>query len=215
MPTLVDPRKLPRRGLGSVEGHAAFIHAICHIEFSAINLALDAALRFAGMPAEYYREWLEVAVDEARHFSLLAAHLGKLGYNYGDFVAHNGLWAVANQTSDDILARMALIPRVLEARGLDVTPAMIDRLHQHGDDEGAEILAIILDDEIRHVAVGSRWFLYLSRARGLDAAQTFQQLVSRELGPRATAALNIDARRAAGFSEAELDWLSGNGEDTR
>ncbi len=206
-PALVDPRQLPRRQLGSQSGHAAFVHAICHIEFTAINLALDAAVRFCAMPAAYYADWIGVAKEEAIHYSLLEQHLRTLGFAYGDFVAHDGLWDMARRTADDILRRMALVPRVMEARGLDVTPPMIRRLNAIGDAAGAAILERILADEIGHVAIGSRWFASVCRDRGLDPAATFAELVSCELGTLRGAAMNYPAREAAGFSAAELDAL--------
>jgi uncharacterized ferritin-like protein (DUF455 family) len=157
-PPLVSPRDLRKRGLGSREGRAAFLHAIAHIEFNAINLAWDAAYRFRDMPDEFYRDWVGVADDEARHFSLLSQRLRELGAAYGDFPAHNGLWDMAEKTAQSCLARMALVPRVLEARGLDVTPAMIVKLRAIGDPGSADILDLILREEIAHVAAGSRWF---------------------------------------------------------
>ncbi|MFT4563123.1 MAG: uncharacterized ferritin-like protein (DUF455 family) [Gammaproteobacteria bacterium] len=207
LPQLVDPRELPRRKLGSQLGHGAFVHAICHIEFTAINLALDAAVRFDGMPDDYYRDWISVAAEEAEHFSLLQCHLNSIGYVYGDFTAHDGLWDMAERTSGDVLRRMALVPRVMEARGLDVTPDMIVRLRSVGDLAGAAILEKILDDEIGHVAIGSRWFAWLCATRGLNQQDTFTEIVAAELGNVRTNRLNRSARLAAGFSESELDCL--------
>lgn len=206
-PRLVDPRELPRRQLGSPAGHAAFIHAICHIEFTAINLALDALVRFPGLPRDYYAGWVGVAREKAEHFALLAAHLATLDTAYGDFDAHDGLWDMAERTSDDILRRMALVPRVMEARGLDVTPGMIRRLLAVGDEEGARILERILADEIGHVALGSHWFERICRQRGLDPQSTFADLVAREFGKLRSGAMNTEARLAAGFSARELDLL--------
>ena len=160
-PQLVSPKELTRRGLGTKEGHAALIHSLCHIEFNAINLALDAVYRFRGMPESYYGDWWKVAKEEAYHFDLLRKHLSSLGYTYGDFVAHNGLWQAALDTAHDPLVRMALVPRVLEARGLDVTPGIMKRLQEMGDQRAVEILKIIHRDEIGHVAIGSRWFKFL------------------------------------------------------
>lgn len=208
-PELVDPRQLPRRQLGSRTGHAAFVHAICHIEFTAINLALDAAVRFCAMPAAYYADWIDVAKEEAIHYSLLEQHLHSLGYAYGDFAAHDGLWDMAQRTADDILRRMALVPRVMEARGLDVTPPMIRRLHAIGDAAGAAILERILAEEIRHVAIGSRWFAAVCSERGLEPEAAFAELVSAEFGTLRGTAMNYPAREAAGFSAAELDALCG------
>lgn len=185
------------------------MHAICHIEFTAINLALDAAVRFCAMPAAYYADWISVAKEEAIHYSLLEQHLHDLGYVYGDFAAHDGLWDMAQRTADDILRRMALVPRVMEARGLDVTPPMIRRLKAIGDVAGAGILERILADEIRHVAIGSHWFTTVCRERGLEPEATFAGLVSTEFGTLRGTAMNYPAREAAGFSTAELDALCG------
>lgn len=207
-PELVDPRHLPRRQLGTQAGHAAFVHAICHIEFTAINLALDAAVRFPGMPAGYYADWIGVAKEEALHYSLLDRHLRSLGYAYGDFAAHNGLWDMAERTGDDILRRLALVPRVMEARGLDVTPPMIKRLQAIGDLAGAQILERILADEIGHVAIGSHWFKTVCRDRAVDPEATFAELVTAEFGTLRAGAMNYPARQAAGFSTAELDALA-------
>jgi len=206
-PALVHPRDLPRRRLTTASGHAAFIHAICHIEFTAINLALDAVVSFTAMPARYYADWLAVAAEEATHYTLLARHLETLGSSYGAFVAHDGLWDMARRTRGDVVRRMALIPRVMEARGLDVTPGMIERLRAIGDTDGVRILERILAEEIGHVRIGSRWFHYACATRGLDPAATFTDLVSRELGRLRGAAFNRAARLAAGFTVLELDAL--------
>ena len=207
-PLLVSPMQVPRRRLGSREGHAAMIHAITHIEFNAINLALDAAHRFAGMPVGYYADWLRVAAEEASHFALLNQHLVSLGYAYGDFDAHAGLWEMAQKTTHDPLLRMALVPRVLEARGLDATPAITQKLQQIGDTRAVEILGIIAHDEIGHVAVGSRWFAYLCAQRGWEPAATFRKVLSEFAIPLPRLPINIEARRQGGFSEVELAWLS-------
>jgi uncharacterized ferritin-like protein (DUF455 family) len=211
LPKLVPPRDVPQRGLGSVEGRAALVHAVAHIEFNAINLAWDAVLRFAGMPEAYYRDWASVAADEARHFGMLAQRLGELGHTYGDFDAHNGLWEMAVKTSDSCLARMALVPRVLEARGLDVTPGMIARLRSVGDDTTADILEIILREEVAHVAAGSRWFRWCCEREGLEPASTFRQLLRERLAGGLRGPFNLDARRAAGFGEDELASLTSGG----
>ncbi|MGH8457425.1 MAG: ferritin-like domain-containing protein, partial [Stenotrophobium sp.] len=175
-----------------------------HIEFNAINLALDASWRFRGMPEDYYRDWLSVAQDEARHFLMLRARLAELGYAYGDFSAHNGLWEAAEKTRHDVLVRMALVPRVLEARGLDVTPGMIDRLQALGDTATMRILSVILQEEVRHVAIGTRWFRHLCAERGLDSTQTFTRLLE-QYNMRIRLPLNRVARAAAGFDERELE----------
>jgi uncharacterized ferritin-like protein (DUF455 family) len=187
-----------------VEGRAALVHAVAHIEFNAINLAWDAALRFSGMPEGYYRDWAGVAADEARHFGMLSARLEELGHAYGDFDAHNGLWELAVKTSDSCLARMALVPRVLEARGLDVTPGMIARLRSVGDDTTAGILEVILREEVAHVAAGTRWFRWCCERDGRDPVATFHDLLRERLAGGLRGPFNPDARRAAGFGEDEL-----------
>ena len=205
-PTLIHPRDVPHRGLGSVAGRVALLHAVSHIEFNAINLALDACWRFRGMPADYYRDWLSVAQDEARHFLMLSRRLAQLGAAYGDLPAHNGLWEAAEKTAADPLLRMALVPRVLEARGLDVTPGMIGRLSEVGDADTVSILHVILEEEVRHVAVGTRWFEYLCMQRGLEPQPTFARLLT-EHRVRVAPPLNRAARVLAGFGEAEMDAL--------
>jgi uncharacterized ferritin-like protein (DUF455 family) len=202
-PALIQPRDVPSRGLGTPEGKAALIHAVAHIEFNAINLALDAAFRFRQMPNDFAADWLSVAKDEARHFTLLNARLGELGYHYGDFAAHNGLWEAAEKTADDVLARMALVPRVLEARGLDVTPGIIRRLTELRDDATVAILRIILEEEVRHVAIGTHWFRWLCAKRGLEPNATFKRLLA-DHNMRIRLPLNRAARSAAGFDDAEL-----------
>ena len=206
-PRLIEPRKLPQRGLGSVEGRAALVHAIAHIEFNAINLAWDAVYRFRGMPADYYADWVGVAADEARHFRLLCARLNDMGHAYGDFDAHDGLWDMARQTADSCLRRMALVPRVLEARGLDVTPGMIARLRSVGDHATVEILELILREEVAHVAAGSRWFSWCCDRAGVDAESTFADLLERFMRGSLRGPFNTEARLRAGFSDAELDHL--------
>ena len=206
-PRLVAPRQLPQRGLGSAEGRIGLIHAVAHIEFNAINLALDAVYRFRGMPPEYYRDWIGVAADEGRHFSLLEARLGELGAAYGDLDAHDGLWEMAVKTSESCLARMALVPRVLEARGLDVTPGMIARVQGVGDQATAMILELILREEVAHVAAGSRWFAWCCARAGCDAEATFAALVAQHVRGAIKGPFNVAARIAAGFSEAELKRL--------
>lgn len=206
-PRLVHPRELSRRGLGTPAGRAAFIHAIAHIEFNAIDLAWDAVYRFRGLPDAYYADWVSVANDEARHFSLLRARLREFGHDYGDFDAHNGLWEMAELTAHDGLARMALVPRVLEARGLDVTPAMIVKLRGLGDDTTADILATILREEIAHVAAGSRWFRWYCAQRSCAPEATFAALLAQYAPGALRGPFNDEARLAAGFSQFELDQL--------
>lgn len=205
-PQLIHPAKVPRRKLGSEAGRVALVHAVAHIEFNAINLALDAALRFAGMPLAFYQDWISVARDEARHHQMLSERLGQMGAVYGDCSAHNGLWEMAEKTAHDALLRMALVPRVLEARGLDVTPGMIARLREVGDTATVQNLEIILEEEVRHVAIGSHWFRHLCAQRGLEADSTFAGLMTQYMPGNKGAAghFNVAARREAGFSEQEL-----------
>jgi uncharacterized ferritin-like protein (DUF455 family) len=206
-PALVNPAQLARRSPFTPAGRAALLHAVAHIEFNAINLALDAIWRFPGMPAAYYRDWLRVASEEALHFSLLSEHLATLGYAYGDFDAHDGLWTMVERTAADITARMALVPRTLEARGLDATPPMQAKLRQAGDLRAVEILDIILRDEVGHVAIGNRWYAWLCQRDGLDPVAIYPALLARHGAPRLKGPYNLDARRAAGFTEAEIDFL--------
>jgi uncharacterized ferritin-like protein (DUF455 family) len=201
-PLLIAPRDVPHRGLGTREGRAALAHAVAHIEFNAINLALDAGWRFAAMPDAYYTDWLGVAQDEARHFQMLRARLRELDSDYGELPAHNGLWEAAEKTAHDPLLRMALVPRVLEARGLDVTPGMMKRLREVGDLETVAILDVILREEVGHVEVGTRWFRHLCAQRGLEPDTTFRELLATH-GVRLHPPFNVAARRAAGFADRE------------
>jgi uncharacterized ferritin-like protein (DUF455 family) len=206
-PALVAPGLVPRRSPHTLEGRAALLHAVAHIEFNAINLALDAVWRFAGLPAAYYRDWLRVAAEEAHHYSLLAEHLGTLGHRYGDFDAHDGLWAMCEKTRDDLLARMALVPRTLEARGLDATPPMQRKLARAGDTRAVAILDVILADEIGHVAIGNRWYRWVCEGRGVDPVVQYETLLQQYGAPRLRPPFNLSARRRAGFDERELSAL--------
>jgi uncharacterized ferritin-like protein (DUF455 family) len=206
----VHPAKVPRRSPAKPEGLAALLHAIAHIEFNAINLALDAAWRFEGMPEEFHHDWLRVAAEEALHFTLLADHLATLGHAYGDFEAHDGLWSMCEQTKGDVVARMALVPRTLEARGLDATPQIQGRLRQVATPaalRAVEILDVILRDEVGHVAIGNRWYRFLCAREGLDAVEHYATLAQRHRAPRLHPPFNTEARRRAGFTAAELDAL--------
>ena len=207
-PELVEPRKLGRRSMQSPQGRAVLLHALAHIEFNAINLALDAVWRFAGMPAAFYIDWLKVAAEEAYHFSLLVARLAEYGHAYGDFPAHDGLWDMCERTRADVLARMALVPRTLEARGLDASPPIRARLQQAGDQPSAAILDVILRDEIGHVLIGNRWFRYLCDERGLDPHETYACVAEQYHAPKLRGPFNFEARRDAGFDEAELAALA-------
>jgi uncharacterized ferritin-like protein (DUF455 family) len=206
-PRLVPTLQVPKRSPFTAEGRAALIHAIAHIEFNAINLALDAVWRFPGMPREFYLDWLKVAAEEALHFTLLHEHLQILGFRYGDFDAHDGLWTMAERTAGDVLARMALVPRTLEARGLDATPPLQAKFAKAGDQRAVEILDVILRDEVGHVEIGNRWYRFLSRQRGLDPVAIYPGLVKQYEAPRLRPPFNLRAREAAGFSAEELAYL--------
>lgn len=206
-PDLVPPREVPKRKFGSPAGKAAMLHAVAHIEFNAINLACDAAYRFRDMPKEFYADWLKVAAEESYHFSLIQARLKELGFSYGDFPAHSGLWDLAVKTKHDVMARMALVPRVMEARGLDVTPAMMERFRNVSDQKTVDALEIILRDEIGHVEAGSRWFKYACEQRGLESENTYFELVDQYFAGGITCPLHKEARLSAGFSQQELERL--------
>jgi uncharacterized ferritin-like protein (DUF455 family) len=207
-PRLVPHVSLARRSPFTPAGRAALLHAVAHIEFNAINLALDAVWRFAGMPADFYRDWLGVAADEALHFTLLTDHLrAGLGHEYGDFDAHDGLWTMVERTKDDIVARMALVPRTLEARGLDATPPMQAKLAKAGDARAVEILDVILRDEVGHVAIGNRWYRWLCARDGLDPPAHYAELAQRHHAPQPRPPFNLEARRRAGFTVDELELL--------
>ncbi len=208
-PELIAHTSVPRRKPNTPEGHAALLHAIAHIEFNAINLALDCVYRFRDLPADFYGGWLQVAAEEAYHFGLVCERLAALGHAYGDFPAHRGLWDMAVKTADDPLARMALVPRVLEARGLDATPPIVAGLRRIGDEATIGVLDIILRDEIGHVALGDRWFRHFCAERGLDPEPTYLALMTDFDAPWPPKPLNVEARRKAGFSDAEITRLEG------
>jgi uncharacterized ferritin-like protein (DUF455 family) len=207
-PFLVKASKVPRRGFGTARGRAVMMHAIAHIEFNAINLALDAVQRFSAMPEAFYTDWMQVAAEEVYHFELVRSHLHHLGGDYGDYPAHQGLWEMAEKTAGDVLERMALVPRVLEARGLDVTPGIQQKLRQAGDDNAVSILDIILRDEIGHVEIGSRWFHYLCEQRQLDPLKTFQKLLDQYYPKGLFGPFNLDARQLAGFTDDEIAMMT-------
>jgi len=208
-PKLVSGREVPARSLNTPIGRAAFIHALAHIEFNAINLGWDAVYRFRGMPDEYYLDWSKVAAEEALHFALLREQLLASGFDYGDFPAHNGLWEMAQKTADDPLVRMALVPRVLEARGLDVAPGMIEKLRDGEDRAMVGVMETILRDEVGHVEIGTRWFRYLCDKRGLDPDSVYRELFATYMKGQIKGPLNREARLKAGFSEKEIEYLDG------
>jgi len=207
LPKLVHPREVPKRGFNSHIGRLRLVHAIAHIEFNAINLALDAVYHFRDMPDQYYSDWLRVAVEEARHFSLLNGYLESGGVHYGEYTAHNGLWEMALKTDHDVLVRMALVPRVLEARGLDVTRGMIDKLESAGETELVQILEVIYRDEIGHVKIGTHWFNYLCQQQGRNAEETFSQLLDEYMGDAVFGPFDEKARTQAGFTAEEMKDL--------
>ena len=206
-PEMVSALAVDKRKLSTPEGQAALIHSLAHIEFNAINLALDAIYRFRELPPEYYRDWLKIAAEEAYHFTLLRNHLRKSGYDYGDFTAHNGLWEMAVITAHDPLVRMALVPRVLEARGLDVLPGIMHKLASCGARDIVGIMETILRDEIGHVAIGNRWYAFLCDQRGLEPLTTFRALLLEYNAPKLRGPLHTEARLAAGFTLAEMKML--------
>jgi uncharacterized ferritin-like protein (DUF455 family) len=203
-PRLVLPTAIKHASLKTTEGRAALLHSIAHIELNAIDLALDIVWRFSGMPAQFYRDWVSIAKEEATHFTLLRNHLFSLGFDYGDFDAHNTLWEMAEKTKGDILARIALVPRTLEARGLDASPAVKNKLVSVGDKKAGEILDVILKDEIGHVFAGNHWYRWLCSQRGLDPISTYVDLSRKYDVPKLRPPFNFEARRLAGFDEVEL-----------
>ena len=206
-PILVSPLTVEKRSMRTVEGRAVLIHALTHIEFNAINLALDAVWRFTNMPRDYYVDWLKVAAEEAYHFNLLNAYLQTMHYQYGDFSGHNSLWEMAERTQEDVLARIALVPRTMEARGLDAGPLLRNKFAQIGDVDATAILDIILRDEIGHVAIGNTWFNWLCQQRGLEPIACYKALAEKYHAPSLRKPFNLDARRKAGFTDAELAIL--------
>lgn len=206
-PVCVAHTQVASRGVHTPEGHAALIHALAHIELNAIDLALDVGARFEGMPDAFYRDWLQVAQEEAKHFALLQAHLRSLGFDYGSFPAHGALWEMAARTAHDLIARLALVPRVLEARGLDACPAVRVKLLGVGDTAGAAIIDVILHDEVGHVRIGNHWLAHVCAERGWEVAATCERLAREYRAPRPRPPLNRAARLAAGFGEAELAAL--------
>ncbi|AGS39820.1 hypothetical protein CYCME_1495 [Cycloclasticus zancles 78-ME] len=203
-PICVAPRDLPRRRLGTEAGKRSFIHAIAHIEFNAIKLALDIAYRFKGMPAQFYKDWVYVANDECKHFQLLCNHLATYDCQYGDNPSHDGLWSMAVKTDDNLLARLSLVPRYLEARGLDVTPAMLEKLYAQKDMDTAAILEIILEDEVTHVEFGTKWLDFVCENEGVEREDVFFEHVERLLKGQILGPFNKPLRLRAGFTPSEL-----------
>ncbi len=209
-PELINARGMPKRSAFNTEGLATLVHAVCHIEFNAINLALDALWRYPNMPQRYYDDWLKVAYEESTHFELLRELLESLGYHYGSFQAHDGLWDMCTKTAHSVTARMALVPRTLEARGLDVTPVIQKKLQSAGSPDAkraTEILDIILRDEVGHVAIGNYWFNWLCDEQGVEPTQYYAELAREHKAPKPRPPFNLEARQRAGFTQQELKAL--------
>jgi uncharacterized ferritin-like protein (DUF455 family) len=208
-PQLLPPKQMPKRRYAGTRGRVALLHAVAHIELNAIDLAWDLIARFEDIdwPRDFYDDWTAVADDEARHFSMLRRRLIDLGADYGDLPAHDGLWEAAEATAGDPLARLAVVPMILEARGLDVTPQMIARLERAGDDESVAVLQMIMNEEIAHVAAGRRWFEWLCKERHLEPVTTWRKLVSEKFRGNLKPPFNHDARKRAGFSPLYLENL--------
>jgi uncharacterized ferritin-like protein (DUF455 family) len=206
-PELVPPLDVPKRRMDTIDGRASLLHSLAHIEFNAINLALDAIWRFSDMPEQYYADWLRVAKEEAYHFTLVNEYIQSFGYCYGDFQAHNSLWEMVERTQDSAIARMALVPRTMEARGLDAVPMIRERFKQIKDVRAVEILDIILHDEIGHVFVGNYWFNFLCDKTGLSPISTYRDLAKQYRAPKLRGPFNLEARKQAGFTVEELHLL--------
>jgi uncharacterized ferritin-like protein (DUF455 family) len=202
-PELLSPKEMPkRRKAGSDENRVALFHAIAHIELKAIDLAWDMVARFgAGMPKEFLDDWVSVGADEARHFTLLTERLEALGAKYGDLPAHDGLWQAAYDTRGDLLARLAVVPMVLEARGLDVTPGMIERFEKFGDHKSANVLETIYGEEIEHVKAGAKWFKFICKREGRDPETTYHALVRKYFKGKLKPPFNVKARSLAGLEK--------------
>jgi uncharacterized ferritin-like protein (DUF455 family) len=207
-PELVPHTQLKAKSMATPEGRAMLVHSIAHIELNAIDLALDVVWRFAGMPEAFYTDWVRIAQEEAQHFTLLRNHLLGMGFDYGDFPAHNTLWDMAERTQGDLLARIGIVPRTMEARGLDASPGVKNKLVSVGDHRAGDILDIILAEEIGHVAAGNRWYRYLCAQRGLDPVSTYAELIAKYDAPKLRPPFNLAARRLAGFEEVELAALN-------
>jgi uncharacterized ferritin-like protein (DUF455 family) len=209
-PLLLAPREMPKRNLNTPEGVAAMFHALAHIEFMAFYLAWDILYRFRGLPEQFYQDWLKVADEEAQHFELLRTHLRNFGIDYGDLPAHQGLWEHATDTAENLLARLAIVPRCMEARGLDVTPALIEKFKTRNDNASVAILTRILTDEVSHVAIGSHWFKFFCQQQGFEPEQKYRDLLQQFYKGKPKGPFNKEMRIIAGFSTAELDWLETN-----
>ena len=200
-PELLSHREMPKRTFKGPRGRFATLHALAHIELNAIDLAFDMAGRWAGaeMPRAFYDDWIKVGDEEAKHFLALQTRLASMEGRYGDLPAHNGLWEAAEETRHDLIARLAVVPMVLEARGLDVTPGMIEKLMGAGDHESAGVLRMIYEEEKQHVGAGTRWFTYLCEKRGLDGETTLHEMVRKHFRGVLKQPFNTEAREVAGL----------------
>ena len=201
-PELIPPRQMPKRALTTDKGRIALLHAIAHIELNAVDLALDIVARFATepVPNSFFDGWMKVAFEEAKHFRMVRDRLRELGADYGDLPAHDGLWQAAHDTRNDLTARLAVVPLILEARGLDVTPALQAKMREAGDLESAAVLDVIYEDEKGHVAVGAKWFRFLCARQKKDPAAAFQALVRANFRGPLKAPFNDIARAEAGLT---------------
>jgi uncharacterized ferritin-like protein (DUF455 family) len=207
-PILIAAKEVPKRNMQTTEGRAAMVHSFAHIEFNAINLAWDLIFRFQKMPEEFYSDWAQVAAEETKHFKLLRDNLNNAGYDYGSFPAHDGLWTIAEKTKHDILLRLAVVPRIMEARGLDVTPDLIERFRQIKDIKMVSILELILEEEIGHVNFGTKWFRYICEEMNQNPEAKFKEIINEFLPSAKTKKINQHARLKAGFSQSEIDYLA-------
>ncbi len=209
-PELVPPKAVEKRSLHTLPGRIALLHALAHIELNAVDLALDIVARFAteSVPHSFFDGWMKVAYEEAKHFRLVRDRLRVLGADYGDMPAHDGLWQAAHSTKNDLTARLAVVPLILEARGLDVTPSLQDKMRETGDIESAEVLKVIYEDEKGHVAVGAKWFRFLCAREKRDPARAFQDLVRANFRGQLKAPFNDVARAEAGLTPSFYRSLS-------
>ena len=210
-PVLVPHTQLKAKSMATPEGRAMLVHSIAHIELNAIDLALDVVWRFDSMPEDFYRDWVRIAKEEAKHFLLIQKHIVSMGFDYGCFPAHNSLWDMAERTKGDLLARIGLVPRTMEARGLDASPGVKNKLVSAGDLAAGRIMDIILEEEIGHVAAGNRWYRHVCQERGLDPIATYRELIQQYDAPKLKSPYNLEARRMAGFDDEELQYLAANG----
>ncbi|MFK5986793.1 MAG: ferritin-like domain-containing protein [Pseudomonadota bacterium] len=207
-PIIVPPKKLKKRGFGSDKQIASLLHALAHIEITAVNLAWDSICRYPDMPKEYYNDWIDTAKDEGEHFLALRQQIQQLGFDYGDFPVHGELWNMAVQTGDNLMHRMAIVHRVLEARALDVVPFAVKKFQSINASDTAKVLTTIANDEVNHVAAGTRWYHYCCKKQQCDPDSTFFELIKHYLNSYPKGPFNQTARKSAGFSENELNLLS-------